>query len=73
MLTSLTVRCIEAPPNTWGNTNKPVPRVLPFLFPESERLMLSIRLPEGVSKDSLSVDQIASLNQYLESGALKSR
>jgi putative oxygen-independent coproporphyrinogen III oxidase len=37
---------------------------------ESERLMLSIRLPEGVRKDSLSVDQIKSLNQYLDSGAL---
>ena len=37
---------------------------------ESERLMLSIRLPEGVAKDSLSSEQIMSLNQYLESGAL---
>jgi oxygen-independent coproporphyrinogen-3 oxidase len=37
---------------------------------ESERLMLSIRLPEGVAKDSLTSDQIMSLNQYLESGAL---
>ena len=37
---------------------------------ESERLMLSIRLPEGITKDSLSSDQIMSLNQYLESGAL---
>jgi hypothetical protein len=39
MLSSLSVRCIEAPPNTWGNTNKPVPRVLPFIFPESAQLM----------------------------------
>ena len=39
---------------------------------ESERLMLSIRLPEGITKDSLSDDQIMSLNQYLESGALDS-
>lgn len=39
MLSSLSVHCIEAPPNTWGNTDKPVPRVLPFLFPESAQLM----------------------------------
>ena len=39
---------------------------------ESERLMLSIRLPEGITKDSLSGNQIMSLNQYLESGALDS-
>jgi putative oxygen-independent coproporphyrinogen III oxidase len=44
--------------------------VLDSMQIESERLMLSIRLPEGVSKDSLSVDQITSLNQYLETGAL---
>ncbi len=44
--------------------------VLDTMQIESERLMLSIRLPEGVSKDSLSIDQIKSLNQYLESGAL---
>jgi putative oxygen-independent coproporphyrinogen III oxidase len=37
---------------------------------ESERLMLSIRLPEGITKDSLSSDQILSLHQYVESGAL---
>jgi oxygen-independent coproporphyrinogen-3 oxidase len=37
---------------------------------ESERLMLSIRLPEGITKTSLSSDQIMRLNQYLESGAL---
>lgn len=43
MLPSLSVHCIEAPPNTWGNTDKPVPRVLPFLFPESERLMSEYR------------------------------
>jgi len=44
--------------------------VLDSMQIESERLMLSIRLPEGVRKDSLSVDQITSLNQYLDSGAL---
>ena len=44
--------------------------VLDSIQIESERLMLSIRLPEGVAKDSLSSDQIMSLNQYLESGAL---
>ena len=44
--------------------------VLDSMQIESERLMLSIRLPEGVRKDSLSVDQIKSLNQYLDSGAL---
>ena len=37
---------------------------------ESERLMLSIRLPEGITKDSLSADQILCLDQYLKSGAL---
>ena len=37
---------------------------------ESERLMLSIRLPEGITKDSLAAVQISRLNQYLESGAL---
>lgn len=44
--------------------------VLDLIQIESERLMLSIRLPEGIAKDSLSVDQIKSLNPYLESGAL---
>lgn len=44
--------------------------VLDSMQIESERLMLSIRLPEGVRKDSLSADQIKSLNQYLDSGAL---
>ena len=44
--------------------------VLDSMQIESERLMLSIRLPEGVRKDSLSIDQIKSLNQYLETGAL---
>ncbi len=39
---------------------------------ESERLMLSIRLPEGITKASLSSDQIMSLDQYLQSGALDS-
>ena len=37
---------------------------------ESERLMLSIRLPEGITKESLTTDQIMSLDQYLKSGAL---
>ena len=37
---------------------------------ESERLMLSIRLPDGITKDSLSAKQILSLDQYLQSGAL---
>ena len=37
---------------------------------ESERLMLSIRLPEGITKESLTADQIMSLDQYLKSGAL---
>jgi oxygen-independent coproporphyrinogen-3 oxidase len=37
---------------------------------ESERLMLSIRLPEGITKESLSAEQILNLNQYVESGAL---
>jgi oxygen-independent coproporphyrinogen-3 oxidase len=44
--------------------------VLDSIQIESERLMLLIRLPEGVAKDSLSSNQIMSLNQYLESGAL---
>jgi oxygen-independent coproporphyrinogen-3 oxidase len=37
---------------------------------ESERLMLSIRLPGGITKESLSADQIATLHQYVQSGAL---
>jgi putative oxygen-independent coproporphyrinogen III oxidase len=37
---------------------------------ESERLMLSIRLPSGVSKESLSNEQLKILQPYLESGAL---
>lgn len=37
---------------------------------ESERLMLSIRLPQGIAKDSLSNGQIERLDQYLKSGAL---
>ena len=44
--------------------------VLDSMQIESERLMLLIRLPEGIAKDSLSHDQIASLNPYLESGAI---
>ena len=34
--------------------------------------MLSIRLPEGITKESLTADQIMSLDQYLQSGALDS-
>ena len=37
---------------------------------ESERLMLSIRLPSGVSKQSLSNEQLKILQPYVESGAL---
>jgi oxygen-independent coproporphyrinogen-3 oxidase len=37
---------------------------------ESERLMLSIRLPSGVSKESLSNEQLKILQPYVESGAL---
>jgi oxygen-independent coproporphyrinogen-3 oxidase len=37
---------------------------------ESERLMLSIRLPSGVSKESLSIEQLKILQPYVESGAL---
>jgi oxygen-independent coproporphyrinogen-3 oxidase len=37
---------------------------------ESERLMLSIRLPSGISKDSLSSEQVKTLEPYLDSGAL---
>ena len=37
---------------------------------ESERLMLSIRLPSGVSKESLSSEQLKILQPYVESGAL---
>ena len=37
---------------------------------ESERLMLSIRLPEGITKESLSAEQIATLHHYVQSGAL---
>ena len=39
MLPSLSVRCTEAPPNTWGNTDMPIPSELPIIFPESEQLM----------------------------------
>ena len=35
------VICAQAPPNTWGIADKPVPRELPFLFPESAGLMES--------------------------------
>jgi len=35
----LAVRCVEAPANTWGNTDKPIPYKLPLLFPESGPLM----------------------------------
>ena len=37
---------------------------------ESERLMLSIRLPSGVSKESLSSEQLKILQPYVESGAI---
>jgi oxygen-independent coproporphyrinogen-3 oxidase len=37
---------------------------------ESERLMLSIRLPSGVSKESLSNEQLKILQPYVDSGAL---
>jgi putative oxygen-independent coproporphyrinogen III oxidase len=37
---------------------------------ESERLMLSIRLPSGVRKDSLSTEQLKILQPYVDSGAL---
>ncbi len=37
---------------------------------ESERLMLSIRLPSGVRKDSLSNEQLKILQPYVDSGAL---
>ena len=37
---------------------------------ESERLMLSIRLPSGISKDSLSSEQVKTLEPYLDNGAL---
>ena len=37
---------------------------------ESERLMLSIRLPSGVRKDSLSTEQLKILQSYVDSGAL---
>ncbi|CAB5145006.1 unannotated protein [freshwater metagenome] len=37
---------------------------------ESERLMLSIRLPEGIQKQTLNSDQLNTLSPYLENGAL---
>ena len=37
---------------------------------ESERLMLSIRLPQGVAKDTLNNQQILELTDYLNSGHL---
>ncbi len=44
MLPALSVvTCAQAPPNTWANTDKPVPRELPFLFPQSAGLMEAYR------------------------------
>ncbi len=37
---------------------------------ESERLMLSLRLPSGVDKQSLNEQQLAELSSYVESGHL---
>jgi oxygen-independent coproporphyrinogen-3 oxidase len=37
---------------------------------ESERLMLSLRLPSGVDKQSLNEQQISELSSYVESGHL---
>jgi oxygen-independent coproporphyrinogen-3 oxidase len=36
----------------------------------SEKLMLSLRLPSGVEKESLNQDQISELSDYVESGHL---
>lgn len=37
---------------------------------ESEKLMLSLRLPSGVNKESLNQDQISGLSEYVKSGHL---
>ena len=44
--------------------------VLEELQIESERLMLSLRLPSGVDKQSLNEPQLAELSSYVESGHL---
>ena len=44
--------------------------VLEELQIESERLMLSLRLPSGVDKQSLNEQQLAELSSYVESGHL---
>jgi oxygen-independent coproporphyrinogen-3 oxidase len=38
---------------------------------ESERVMLEIRLPAGIKKDSLNASQLENLEQYLTSGELE--
>jgi oxygen-independent coproporphyrinogen-3 oxidase len=40
---------------------------------ESERVMLEIRLPAGIKKNSLSANQLENLEQYLTSGELEKR
>ncbi|MFM8869155.1 MAG: coproporphyrinogen III oxidase, partial [Candidatus Nanopelagicus sp.] len=37
---------------------------------ESEKLMLSLRLPSGVNKESLNQDQISGLSEFVKSGHL---
>ena len=44
--------------------------VLEELQIESERLMLSLRLPSGLDKQSLNELQLAELSSYVESGHL---
>ena len=44
--------------------------ILEELQIESERLMLSLRLPSGVDKQSLNEQQLAELSSYVESGHL---
>lgn len=44
--------------------------ILEELQIESERLMLSLRLPNGVDKQSLNEQQLAELSSYVESGHL---
>ncbi len=54
------------------NNDSPVldQEILEPIQVESERLMLSIRLPSGVRKDSLSNEQLKILQPYVDSGAL---
>ncbi|CAB4677832.1 MAG: coproporphyrinogen III oxidase [Actinobacteria bacterium] len=54
------------------NSESPVldQEILEPIQVESERLMLSIRLPSGVRKDSLSTEQLKILQPYVDSGAL---